>query len=65
MDSKSAIEQVAWATAIEIVEVFSRILRDDEKRDAFVEVYARVTESLERYESEQAPRSERLKPSQN
>ena len=37
---------VAWATALHILEVFSPLLRDEKKRDAFHEVYDRVKAGL-------------------
>jgi hypothetical protein len=65
MANDSLIHDVAWAAAHSVVEVFASILRDDERHDAFVEVYERVKAAVERYESQAARRVHRLNPSSN
>lgn len=65
MQNCSLIHDVSWATALHIVEVFAPCLREEEKREAFVEVYARVKAGLECYEVQAARRESRLKPSVN
>jgi hypothetical protein len=63
--SDSLIHDVAWATASRIIEVFASCLREEEKRDAFVEVYARVKAGLEDYQIRENRRRQRLKPGVN
>lgn len=53
---------VAWRVSVEIVEVFSSLLRDEEKRDAFEEVYAHVKAALLTYDQETRDQLRRLKP---
>ena len=65
MANESLTHDVAWATAIEIVEVFASLLRDDEKRDAVIEVYAQVKAGLERYQIRQDRMRRRLQPGPN
>ena len=48
MANESLTHDVAWATAIEIVEVFASLLRDDEKRDAVIEVRDLACELVDR-----------------
>lgn len=56
---------VAWRVSVEIVEVFSPLLREEEKRDAFEEVYARVKAGLLAYDHEIKSLLHRLKPLSN
>jgi hypothetical protein len=65
MASDSLIHDVAWATAMQVVEVFSSCLREEEKRDAFIEVYVRVKEGLQFYQIREDRRRQRLKPGVN
>jgi hypothetical protein len=65
MAGDSLIHDVAWATAIRIVEVFASLLREEEKRDAFTEVYARVKAGLEHYQIRDNRRRQRLRPGAN
>jgi hypothetical protein len=56
---------IAWATALHILEVFSPLLRDEEKRDAFNEVFTRVKAGLLSYDHEVKSLLHRLKPLSN
>jgi hypothetical protein len=47
----------AWQIAAAVVEVFASLLRDEEKVDAFREVYQCVRQGLEKYEE----RADRLR----
>ena len=46
---KSLQHDHAWAIAVSITEVFAPLLRDEEKRDAFVEVYERIKAGIEHF----------------
>ena len=65
MASDSLIHDVAWATARHIVEVFSGCLRDEEKHDAFVEVYIRVKAGLENFQLQEDRMQQRMRPGAN
>lgn len=56
---------VAWATALHIVEVFSSLLREEEKREAFMAVYERVKAGLLAYDKETKDMLRRLRPLDN
>ncbi len=56
---------VAFATALHILEVFSPLLREDERRDAFEEVFDRVRAGLIAYDHETKSLLHRLKPLSN
>jgi hypothetical protein len=56
---------VAWATALHILDVFSPLLREEEKRDAFNEVYERVMDGLVAYDKETKNLLHRLRPLSN
>jgi hypothetical protein len=62
MAGDSLIDDVARATAVTIVEVFAPCLREEEQREAFVEVYTRVKAGLERYQLREARLCQRVKP---
>jgi hypothetical protein len=62
MASDSLTHDVAWATAMRIVEVFASCLREEEKKDAFIEVYTRVKAGLEHYRIRENRRRLRLRP---
>lgn len=47
MINERLLHDTAWATSLTIVEIFN--LRDEEKVDAFHEVYARVKIGIESY----------------
>ncbi len=56
---------VAWTTATHILEVFAPCLREEEQREAFAEIYARVQAGLECFEIQAERMQRRLKPSSN
>jgi len=64
MASESLTHDVAWVTAIHIVEVFAGCLREEEQREAFAEVYARVKAGLECFQI-QENRMRRMQPGVN
>ena len=56
---------VAWATALEILQVFLPLLREEERRDAFDEIYSRVKQALHAYDREHKSLLHRLRPLSN
>jgi hypothetical protein len=56
---------VAFATAMHILDVFAPLLRDEEKRDAFNEIFERVKAGLEAYDHEVKSLLHRLRPLTN
>jgi hypothetical protein len=63
--SESLIHDTAWATAQAVVQLFA-CLRDEEKLEAFAEVYALVKDGIHRYEERANRMQQRLaKPSGN
>ena len=56
---------VAWATTLQILEVFLPLLREEERRDAFGEIYSRVKEALHAYDQENKSLLHRLRPLTN
>jgi len=65
MASDSLTHDVAWMTAMHIVEIFAGCLREEELRDAFAEVYARVKAGLECYQIQENRRQRRMRPGVN
>jgi hypothetical protein len=59
------VHDVCWATAQHIVEVFAPLLREEERKDAFLEVYERVKAGLEAYCLQDDRMQHRLKPHRN
>jgi hypothetical protein len=55
----------AWAMTRAIVEIFCPLLRPEEVRDAFDEVYATVKAGLSAYEAQHDHVLKRLKPLNN
>ena len=53
---------VAWVTSLHILEVFSPLLREEERRDAFNEVFSRVKAGIEAYSHEVKSMMHRLRP---
>jgi hypothetical protein len=53
---------VAMEMAKEIVEVFAGCLRDEERREAFIEVYTRLKAGLEDFEDRTSRMQLRMKP---
>ncbi len=62
MQNRRIQHDVAWATALHILEVFSSLMRDEEKPDAFAEVYDRVKTGLSAYDKETHDLLRRLDP---
>ncbi len=56
---------VSWAVTAHVVEVFAPLLREEEQREAFAEVYQRVKAGLESYERQVARMMQRLRPGRN
>ena len=65
MASDSLIHDVAWVTSKEIVEVFAGCLREEEKFDAFTEVYERVKAGLESFQTLDNRMQRRMRPGVN
>ncbi len=56
---------VAWAVAHHVLEVFAPLLREEEQREAFAEVYQRVKAGIECYECRIERAAQRLRPGRN
>jgi hypothetical protein len=56
---------VAFLLALDILDVFSNLLRDEERRDAFEEVYERARKHLTEYDIRLNRRLQRLHPCDN
>jgi hypothetical protein len=56
---------VCWATAQRIVELFAPLLREEERKDAFLEVYEQVKAGLDAYCLQIDHMTKRLKPHRN
>ena len=65
MASQSLSHDAARVIAASILEVFEPLLRDEEKRDAFAEVYERAKAGIESYDILKNRQEMRLKPSLN
>ncbi len=57
----SLMHDACWATAISVVEVFSSLLREEEKAEAVREVYDRIKAGLECYEIKAERMRQRLR----
>jgi hypothetical protein len=56
---------VAWTTAMHILEVVAPCLREEEQREAFAQFYVLVKAGLECFEIQAERADRRLKPSSN
>jgi hypothetical protein len=56
---------VAWVAALEILELFLPLLREEERRDAFGEIYDRLKAALHAYDKENKSLLHRLRPMSN
>jgi hypothetical protein len=65
MTGESFPADLARSTSIEIVEIFASLLREEERRDAFDEVFALVLAGLESFERQHQARFTEFKPSSN
>jgi hypothetical protein len=59
------IHDVAFATSRHILDVFAGCLREEERRDAFLEIYARVKAGIECFELRSNRMESRLDPGKN
>jgi hypothetical protein len=59
------IHDAAMAVACSILECIAPCLREEEQRDAFEEIYARVRAGIEAYEQMTERPRRRLRPSRN
>ena len=59
------VHDTAWATAQHILEVFAPLLREEEQREAFAEIYVRVKAGIECLEIQSERMQQRMKPSRN
>jgi hypothetical protein len=65
MESESKKHEVAWKGAKTIVDVFASLLREEERRDAFTEVYTRIRALLADYDRQAEWLHRRMRPSGN
>jgi hypothetical protein len=56
---------IAWSTALSILNVFAPLLREKEQKEAFGEIYNRVITGIESLETQWQRMQQRLKPSRN
>jgi hypothetical protein len=63
--SESLIHDVASVTAMHIVEIFAGCLREEEQRDAYVEVLVAVKAGLECFQIQENRRQRRMQPGVN
>lgn len=63
--SERLIHDAAWATARSLMDCLENCLREEEKRDAFAELYRRVRAGLEAYELMMRRQERRLSPGRN
>jgi hypothetical protein len=59
------IHDVAFATSRHILEVFAGCIREEERRDAFAEIYERVKAGIECFELQSNRMESRLRPGRN
>lgn len=59
------VHDVAFATSLHILDVFACCLREEERRDAFAEIYARVKAGIEAFEIHSNRMLSRLHPGRN
>lgn len=65
MASQRLIHDVAFATSRSILEMFAGCIREEEKRDAFTEIYERVKAGIESFELRSNRMENRLHPGKN
>jgi hypothetical protein len=65
MDSGYLVHDVAWAMAIEIIDVLAACLREEERHDAFIEVYTRLKAGLEDFQDQTNRMQLRMRPGLN
>jgi hypothetical protein len=59
------IHDVAWVATQHVLEIFAPLLREEEQREAFAEIYQRVRAGLECYETRVERMARRLSPGKN
>ena len=59
------IHDVTFATSRHILELFAGCIREEDHRDAFSEIYARVKAGIESYDLESNRIMRRLRPGRN
>ena len=62
MARERLIHDVAFATSRHILEVIAGCLREEERRDAFDEIYDRVKAGIECFDLQNTRMQQRLKP---
>lgn len=65
MKSESLKHDVAWRAALHILRLFAGCIREEEQRDAFAEIYARVKAGLEEFQLRDDRMQRRMKPGLN
>ena len=65
MPSESRRHDYAWAAAVSIIEMFEPLLREEEQREAFAEIYQRIKACLECHDLHAEWMQQRLKPCNN
>jgi hypothetical protein len=65
MPANRICHDAAWACALSILELFQNCLRDEEKQDAFDEVFQRVSAAIEAYDIQRAREQARIRASEN
>ena len=65
MVNQRLIHDVAFATSRSILEVIAGLLREEEQREAFAEIYERVKAGIESYELHNDRMESRLHPGKN
>jgi len=63
--NKRLVHDAAYACALSVMECLSGLFREDEKRDGFSEIYARVKAAIEAFAVMEERKGKRLKPSRN
>ena len=59
------IHDLAFITSRQILEVIANCLREEERRDAFEEIYDRVKAGLKEFDLQNARMQQRLEPGNN
>ncbi len=59
------VHDVAFATSLHILEVFAGCIREEERRDAFSEIYERVKAGIECFDLQCNRMMQRLHPGRN
>jgi hypothetical protein len=66
MGNQRLVHDAAWVTALSIMEMMENVLRPEERKDAFQEIYLRVKAGMEALEQQAEREAARLcRPSRN